>query len=254
MAIVAVALVLVGAGFAAYRYSGLFQTNFMTKAQPSVSTTSNKVAQMKGGLKPSAPIVAVCGNNKIEGGEACDGTDLGGKTCDAMVKGAVGTLACNGRCAFNVSGCHVDPCVQNPCQNGGVCSDSDGTAVCACAGNWAGATCTACEPGFTGADCHPVPVCGNGKIEMDESCDDGNTLSGDGCSSACALEQGWDCVGAPSVCKAVCGDGVINGSEVCDGTNFGGKTCATEKGADYTKGSLSCLNGCATIDVSKCSK
>jgi cysteine-rich repeat protein len=33
-------------------------------------------------------------------------------------------------------------------------------------------------------------ICGNGKIESDEECDDGNILSGDGCSSACTLDTG----------------------------------------------------------------
>lgn len=32
-------------------------------------------------------------------------------------------------------------------------------------------------------------VCGNGTIEADEQCDDGNTLDGDGCSSICQVEQ-----------------------------------------------------------------
>jgi len=32
------------------------------------------------------------------------------------------------------------------------------------------------------------PVCGNGIIETGEECDDGNTISGDGCSSTCKLE------------------------------------------------------------------
>jgi cysteine-rich repeat protein len=35
-----------------------------------------------------------------------------------------------------------------------------------------------------------VLVCGNGRLEGDEECDDGNRLGGDGCSAACALEQG----------------------------------------------------------------
>ena len=33
-----------------------------------------------------------------------------------------------------------------------------------------------------------VPVCGNSAVETGETCDDGNTTSGDGCSSACADE------------------------------------------------------------------
>lgn len=34
-----------------------------------------------------------------------------------------------------------------------------------------------------------VPVCGNGRLETGESCDDGNTKSGDGCSSTCSVES-----------------------------------------------------------------
>jgi len=41
----------------------------------------------------------------------------------------------------------------------------------------------------------PNPVCGNRVVEYAEECDDGNRISGDGCSSACRREY--------------CGDGVI---------------------------------------------
>ncbi|MBU2612139.1 MAG: DUF4215 domain-containing protein [Nanoarchaeota archaeon] len=34
------------------------------------------------------------------------------------------------------------------------------------------------------------PVCGNGVVETGEQCDDGNTISGDGCSSTCQIEGG----------------------------------------------------------------
>lgn len=33
------------------------------------------------------------------------------------------------------------------------------------------------------------PICGNGVIETGETCDDGNTVSGDGCSSTCQTEE-----------------------------------------------------------------
>ncbi len=36
--------------------------------------------------------------------------------------------------------------------------------------------------------CAQAPVCGNSILESGESCDDGNTLGGDGCSAACQLE------------------------------------------------------------------
>jgi len=48
-------------------------------------------------------------------------------------------------------------------------------------------------------------VCGNGLIEGSEQCDDGNTVSGDGCNAACELE-GLTCDGAYS------GTGAANGT------------------------------------------
>src|SRR5688572_23238957 len=35
------------------------------------------------------------------------------------------------------------------------------------------------------ADTPPVIVCGNGLIQMGETCDDGNPVPGDGCSGVC---------------------------------------------------------------------
>ena len=34
-----------------------------------------------------------------------------------------------------------------------------------------------------------MPVCGNGRIEPGEECDDGNTIPGDGCSDTCQIES-----------------------------------------------------------------
>lgn len=48
------------------------------------------------------------------------------------------------------------------------------------------------------------PSCGDGVRNTTELCDDGNTVSGDGCSSTCELEG------------VVCGDGVTQGWEQCD--------------------------------------
>jgi cysteine-rich repeat protein len=54
------------------------------------------------------------------------------------------------------------------------------------------------------------PVCGNGKIERREKCDDGNTQSGDGCSDKCKVESGGPGNGS------ICGNGVREGKEDCD--------------------------------------
>ena len=59
------------------------------------------------------------------------------------------------------------------------------------------------------ADCQPI--CGNGVLEGSEQCDDDNTNSEDGCSSACVTE--------------FCGDGLVQAGfgEECEGT--GSESC-----------------------------
>lgn len=50
----------------------------------------------------------VCGNGTVEGVESCDGVNLHGSSCTHA--GFVGgTLACTAGCAFDTSGCVVDP-------------------------------------------------------------------------------------------------------------------------------------------------
>jgi cysteine-rich repeat protein len=64
---------------------------------------------------------------------------------------------------------------------------------------------------FTGVDAAvdpeepQKPVCGNGIVEIGELCDDGNRVSGDGCTARCGPET--------------CGDGVVQGKEQCDDGN-----------------------------------
>lgn len=65
----------------------------------------------------------------------------------------------------------------------------------------------------------PPPVCGNGVKTGSETCDDGNTFAGDGCSTSCSVESGYACTGSPSTCDTVCGDGVVAGDEICDDGN-----------------------------------
>ena len=50
-------------------------------------------------------------------------------------------------------------------------------------------------------------VCGDGAVDADETCDDGNLDDGDGCSAGCALEP------------VVCGDGWVGAGETCDDGN-----------------------------------
>jgi uncharacterized repeat protein (TIGR01451 family) len=58
------------------------------------------------------------------------------------------------------------------------------------------------------------PVCGNNITEPPEECDDGNTISGDGCSATCTLES-------------VCGNFIIEPPEQCDdGNTISGDGCS----------------------------
>ena len=61
-----------------------------------------------------------------------------------------------------------------------------------------------------------LPECGNGTIEDGEQCDDGDNLSGDGCSKDCEIEEDE------------CGDGTLNAGEQCDdGNNQSGDGCSS---------------------------
>ncbi|HSA59636.1 MAG TPA: choice-of-anchor Q domain-containing protein [bacterium] len=59
-------------------------------------------------------------------------------------------------------------------------------------------------------------ACGDGVLQTfaGEDCDDGNAVSGDGCSDACAVESGFTCTGSPSTCTATGGStgGTTGGS------------------------------------------
>jgi len=126
-----------------------------------------------------------------------------------------------------------------------------------------------CFSGFSGNSCstqvNNTGKCGDGVVQAPETCDDGcfagpyskdypgcdNALSGtpstncdrntcskcppclsvggDGCSSQCTIEEGYDCAVAPDigyVCQSECGDGIRAGIEMCDdGNNEAGDGC-----------------------------
>ena len=67
------------------------------------------------------------------------------------------------------------------------------------------------------ARCGDGIVASTGSGALDEKCDDGNNIPGDGCSPTCKIEPGWVCV--PACRKTVCGDGVVEGLEHCDDRN-----------------------------------
>src|SRR6185295_5647298 len=75
--------------------------------------------------------------------------------------------------------------------------------------------------------------CGNGQLDLGESCDDNNTVSGDGCDSTCQLEDecGDQIVGPREECEPpgtsncdahcrriinTCGNGILEQFEECE--------------------------------------
>jgi cysteine-rich repeat protein len=84
----------------------------------------------------------------------------------------------------------------------------------------------------------PQALAGDGKLQLGEQCDDGNTQDGDGCSSTGTLEAGFLCHIPGQACSraSLCGNLVTDSGEACDDGNT----------ADDS-------NGCtATCDVSRC--
>ncbi|MBI5509046.1 MAG: fibro-slime domain-containing protein [Deltaproteobacteria bacterium] len=156
-----------------------------------------------------------CGDGVKNGVEACDAADLGSETCESLgfppMAGQV--LSCRADCTFNVSGCDVQFCGNGVLDSGEAC---DGVGVCGAAASCGANTCLTVPGGYSGG-----------------------TLN---CRADCTLD--------PAACER-CGDGVKNGTEICDGQDFGGATCLS-LGKGYKGGPLACNASCSGFDESGC--
>ena len=158
----------------------------------------------------------VCQSDACQGG-ACTLVPNNGVLCDDGNACTVSDICTGGSCLGQGVTCPDDgnECTTESCDPQSGCGSEDVAAGTPCNGG-AGA----CDG--AGA-CVANPVCGNGVIETGEQCDDGNSVSGDGCSATCQQENGWT---EPSQCATTCGDGVVAGNEQCDdGNNVSGDGC-----------------------------
>ncbi len=141
----------------------------------------------------------VCGEGQCKAGIAkvcSDGNGCTVDTCKAKAgcKYAPGTGACDdgnvctagdvcagGACHGKVVVCDDgDPCTKDACEPGKGCAAvavAEKTDCAADGGKW-------CVAG----KCLAKAVCGNGKVEPGEQCDDGNNLDGDECAIGCSIE------------------------------------------------------------------
>ena len=165
-----------------------------------------------------------CDDGNVLPGDGCSGacTLETGYTCRTPGAACVKTWVCGNSV--------IDP--GEACDDGNTLS-GDGCAY-DCVTVESGWTCPK-GANNTGGPCTRLPanVCGNGILGTGEGCDDGNTLSGDGCSSKCAAEAGWNCPTPGKPCTRVeyCGDGVVDldlGEQCDDGNTLGGDGCTTQ--------------------------
>ena len=116
-------------------------------------------------------------NGETSGG----GAGLGGSGTEAGATNIAGATSAAG--ATNAAGTGNEAGVTNAAGTGNEAGAGDGGGA---------------DSGAAGAN--SSAICGNGVIEDDEACDDGQTANEDGCDGSCQLEPGWDCADEPSTC------------------------------------------------------
>src|SRR3989344_1847591 len=132
-----------------------------------------------------------CGDGIVQSScEACDGNNLNGYTCANFGYGG-GTL----RCLNDCSDYSYVECVSQSCGNGiregpEECDGNDfGELTCGSFGYGSGnLVCGSNCINIGLTQCTSPILCCNGVINPFETCDDGNRLEGDGCSSVCVSE------------------------------------------------------------------
>jgi cysteine-rich repeat protein len=131
--------------------------------------------------------------------------------------GCFGVLCLGGLGGLGCKGGEGEPCQST--------ADCQGDLMCCFDVNDSTQELGECVPT---SECRP---CGNGDLDGDEACDDGNQTVGDGCDDGCAVESGWACTGSPSACVELCGDGVVSapdGEECDDGNTDNGDGCSAD--------------------------
>nr|WP_276598575.1 hypothetical protein [Nannocystis sp. SCPEA4] len=219
-------------------------TTTTTTTDPITSTTDVDDTTTTTGPDPT------CGNAALDAGEVCDGTELGGATCESEGFDG-GTLACQADCtALDVSGCTMVTCGNGGIDGQEACDGADlGDETCVTQGFEGGTL--ACAANCMEFDTSQCATCGNDALEVDEVCD-GTALGGETCETqgfaggqlACQA----DCSGLDTTGCTTCGDGDIDAGEQCDSADLGGATCQS---LGLGSGAVTCAATCE-FDTSAC--
>src|SRR5215216_3769557 len=78
-----------------------------------------------------------CGDDRVDPGEQCDGSDLGGNSCTALGFN-LGTVSCDAQCRIVTAGC-VSLCGNGKLDPGEECDGTTGRLTCA---EWGYESCT----------------------------------------------------------------------------------------------------------------
>ncbi|MBQ8036491.1 MAG: hypothetical protein IJ268_05800 [Proteobacteria bacterium] len=192
-----------------------------------------------------------CGNGILESGEQCDGLDFGTTTC-ATFGTPGGALFCTPDCKIIYSGCGSAPSCGDGIRNGTEqCDKADlGGITCETMGMSGALACKAdCTFDLSSCSATGTGTCGDGIRNGTEQCDNAD-LAGITCETlgipGGALSCSADCKFNTATCgtsAGSCGDKVKNGSEQCDGEDFGDATCASiDPAKPY--GRLGCTDDC----------
>jgi cysteine-rich repeat protein len=132
---------------------------------------------------PNVCVMGGCGNDILEANEGCDdGNTTPGDGCNAVCLKELGQT-----CVTNIV------CVSGFCDPDGNVCVCDETADCPLS--------NLCNVVAVPNAC-VAPGCGNNVLEVDESCDDGNTTPNDGCDMFCLFELGQPCAGNSNLCAS----------------------------------------------------
>lgn len=226
----------------------------------------------------------LCGNAVLDDGEACDGTEFGGETCQSQGNDG-GNLVCNANCSLNTNYCCADACdaagdtqctseVVESCElnadgclewveqvdcsdTGDVCVVRSGTAACEdqCIDECDAADDTQCS-GTVVQTCtlDAIDGClhwidGTDCDDTGEICEDasGDAICADSCTNECTTEGDLQCnADAIEECQLNFADGCNDWIQIQD------CTATSDLCNDTTGTPFCCSDGCTSVGETRC--